>query len=146
MKKPSHHRSIKSAERTLAVLELFSQLQTPLTVSRVSRELAIPQPSTSMLLRNLTELGYLHHDRESRTYTSSIRVALIGSWIGRRFSETHAVADRLDVLHKRVKETAYIAVQNGGLGQYVMMQAGPNSLNVASGNYRPLTRSEERRV
>lgn len=134
-------RAIKSAERTLALLELFSQIQAPLTVGQVTRELGIPQPSASMLMRNLTHLGYLEHDRVLRTYSPSIRVVLLGSWIDRKFSEAHSLVERLDVLQRKVKETAYIAIQNGPLAQYVMSQtsASPNSLNVASGQYRSLT-------
>jgi len=138
---PTQPRSIKSAERTLALLELFSQIQTPLTIGRVSRELGIPQPSTSMLMRNLVHLGYLDHDRTQRTFAPSIRIALLGSWIGRRFDEANSLAERLDILQRKVRETAYIAIQNGPFGQYVMTQTSdsPDTLNVASGQFRSLT-------
>ncbi len=141
MTQPTQPRSIKSAERTLALLELFSQIQTPLTIGRVSRELGIPQPSTSMLMRNLVHLGYLDHDRTQRTFAPSIRIALLGSWIGRRFDEANSLAERLDILQRKVRETAYIAIQNGPFGQYVMTQTSdsPDTLNVASGQYRSLT-------
>ena len=141
MAPPAKHRAIKSAERTLALLELFSKTQGPLTVGQVSRELGIPQPSTSMLMHNLTRLGYLEHDRVHRTFAPSIRVALLGSWIGRRFDETHSLASRLDVLQRKVGETAYIAIQNGVLGQYVMAQSSdnPDTLDIASGQFRSLT-------
>jgi DNA-binding IclR family transcriptional regulator len=134
-------RAIKSAERTLALFELFSKVQAPLTAKQVTQELAIPQPSASMLLHNLVDLGYLEHDRTLRTYAPSIRVVLLGSWINRRFGEAQSLAERLDVLQRQVKETAYIAIQNGPRGQYVMSQASdsPNSLNVSSGQYRSLT-------
>lgn len=142
------HRSIKSAERTLALLELFSKLQTPLTVGQVARELEIPQPSASMLVRNLTQLGYLDHDRTLRTYSPSIRVALLGNWIDRRFGEAHSLQQRLDVLQRKVKMTAYIAIQNGPTAQYVMSQErhAPDGLNIASGQYRSLTCSAPGRV
>lgn len=135
------HRSIKSAERTLALLELFSKVQEPLTVGQVSRELAIPQPSASMLVRNLTHLGYLDHDRTLRTYSPSIRVALLGSWIDRRFGQAHSLQQRLDILQRKVKVTAYIAIQNGPTAQYVMSQEPqtPDRLNINSGQYRSLT-------
>ena len=133
-------RSIKSAERTLALLELFSKVQAPLTVGEVSRELAIPQPSASMLVRNLAHLGYLEYDRALRTFSPSIRVALLGNWIDRRFGQAHSLQQRLDVLQRRVKLTAYIAIQNGPHAQYVMSQESREAgLNIASGQYRSLT-------
>src|SRR5580698_3728274 len=66
-------RSIKSAERTLALFELFSREQRPFTVGRVSDALDVPQASASMLLRNLADLGYLEYDRKARTFAPSIR-------------------------------------------------------------------------
>lgn len=140
-------RSIKSAERTLALLELFSKMQAPLTVGQVARELSMPQPSASMLVRNLTHLGYLVHDRAERTFSPSIRVALLGSWIDRRFGEAQSLEQRLGVLQSRVKMTAYIAIQNGPHSQYVMsQQSDAPGLNIASGQFRTLTCSAPGRV
>ena len=82
-------RKIKSAERTLALFELFSREQRPFTVTMIADALQIPQPSVSMLLQNLDALGYLEYDRQARTYSPSIRVALLGSWINIRFKARH---------------------------------------------------------
>jgi IclR family KDG regulon transcriptional repressor len=141
-------RSIKSAERTLALFELFSREQRPFTVGRVSEALAVPQASASMLLRNLADLGYLEYDRKARTFAPSIRVALLGSWIDRRFGEAGAIGARLDALQRRVGETAYIGIQNGASAQYVASQRPehPDRLDVMSGQYRSLTCSAMGRV
>src|SRR5689334_13032681 len=106
-------RRIKSAERTLALLELFSREQRPFTVGRVAEGLKMPQPSVSMLLRNLLELGYLEYDPHRRTFTPSVRVALLGSWIDRRFGDAGAIGERLSELRQAVGHTAYIGIQNG---------------------------------
>jgi len=91
-------RSIKSAERTLRLFELFSRRQERLTVGEIARGLAIPQPSASMLLTNLTGLGYLEYDRFDRTYAPTIRVVLLGSWLGPRLGGRQSLASRLDDL------------------------------------------------
>lgn len=141
-------RAIKSAERTLALFELFSRCEHPLTVGQVARDLKIPQPSASMLLRNLTDLGYLEYSAAGRIYSPSIRVALLGSWINRRLNATGSLATRLDVMQRRTGETAYIAIQNGARAQYVLSQRAnsPNQLDVESGMYRSLTASAPGRV
>lgn len=141
-------RPIKSAERTLGLFELFSRRQQPLTVADVTRGLRIPQPSASMLLSNLTDLGYLEYERFTRTYAPSIRVVLLGSWIGRRFSEAGSITSKLDELHSRVGGTVYIGVQNGASAQYVLAQQSdePGQLNVDSGQMRSLTFSAMGRV
>ncbi len=142
------HRSVKSAERTLALFELFSREQRPFTVGHISEALKMPQPSTSMLLRNLTELGYLEYDRTARTFAPSIRVALLGSWIDRRFGQAGAIGARLDRLQRKVGETAYLAIQNGAAAQYVISQwpEDPDRLKIESGQYRSLTCSAPGRV
>jgi len=136
----AERRSIKSAERTLALFELFSREQRPFTVGHISEALNIPQPSTSMLLRNLTDLGYLQYDRAARTFAPSIRVALLGSWVDRRFGQVGAIGARLDRLQRKVGETAYLAIQNGASAQYVISQRpeNPDRLDVESGQYRSL--------
>lgn len=134
-------RTVKSAERILALFEHFSREQQPFTVGQISAELHIPQASVSMLLRNLHDLGYLEYYPDSRTFAPSIRVAMLGSWVGRRFSEASALAGRLDELQKRMGLMAYLAVQNGTFMQYIaiLRPENPDSLHIDSGQFRPLT-------
>src|ERR1700687_5568027 len=94
-------RSIKSAERTLRLFELFARRQERLTVGEIARGLCIPQPSASMLLNNLTEMGYLEYDRFDRSYAPTIRVTLLGSWIEPRLGGRQSLASRLDELPRR---------------------------------------------
>ena len=96
-----------------------------------------------MLLRNLEALGYLEYDREQRTYAPSIRVALLGAWIDRRFGMAGAIGQKLGELHSATGLTSFIGIQNGALAQYVLSQQAeaPDRLEVVSGGHRSLTRS-----
>lgn len=134
-------RTVKSAERTLALFELFSLYQRPLTVGEITKLLNIPQPSVSMLTRNLTKLGYMEHDRATRTYVPTIRIMLLGSWIHRRFSQDQEIERHLDQILGRVGETVLLAIQNGVYSQYVSAQMPdePNRLEIQSGLLRPIT-------
>lgn len=141
-------RSVKSAERTLALFELFSMRQRPLTVGRVASELRIPQASASMLLANLSELGYVAHDRVARTFTPTIRVALLGSWINHQFDEAGSLTARLTELQERVDETVFVGIQNGAYGQYVLVlhRHKVRSMQIRSGQFRLMTGSAMGRV
>ena len=134
-------RRIKSAERTLALFELFSREQRPFTVGRIAAALGIPQPSVSMLLHNLEALGYLEYDQAARTYAPSIRVALLGSWIDRKFALAGAIGQTLGELQRATGLTAFIGIQNGSSAQYVLAQnaGSPDRLEVVSGGHRSLT-------
>jgi DNA-binding IclR family transcriptional regulator len=94
-----------------------------------------------MLLRNLMSLGYLEYDAHNRTFTPSIRVALLGSWIDRRFGDAGAMGAHLNELHRKVGFTAFIGIQNGAAAQYVLAQGSdePDRFYVSSGMYRSLT-------
>ena len=138
---------IKSAQRTLALLELFSLRQKPLTVSAVVRDLDLPQASVSMLLKSLTVLGYLAYDSATRTYLPTLRVVLLGGWIGHSFSETQTLSHRLSALRDAFDPlSAFIGIQNGPWAQYILVQDEPGRMMIASGQLRLLTCSALGRI
>jgi DNA-binding IclR family transcriptional regulator len=71
---------VKSAGRVLEIFEYFDEVQKSAKVGEISEHLTIPQSSTSVLLRCLTELGYLDYDGSTRLYTPNSRIALMGVW------------------------------------------------------------------
>ncbi|WP_176590555.1 MULTISPECIES: IclR family transcriptional regulator [Sphingobium] len=144
----SQWRSVKSAERTLALFELFSLHQQPMSIGEMAQRLNIPQPSVSMLVRNLVQLGYLEHDRTSRNYLPTIRIMLLGSWIHRQYRHQGDVETHLDDLMSQVQETVFLGIQNGIYSQYVSAQLPDVSqrLEVQSGLLRPITRTALGRV
>lgn len=70
---------IKSAGRSLEVLELFRDAQQPLRLTDIATALSLPQSSASMLIRSLISMGYLI--RQGRNYAPSMRITLLGSWL-----------------------------------------------------------------
>lgn len=134
-------RSVKSAERTLSLFEMFSRRQQPLSVGRISTELGIPQASTSMLLANLRELGYIAYDPIKRTYAPTIRVALLGSWINREFDTAGSLTAILSELQHEVEETVFLGIQNGPYAQYIftILRKKPRGMRAESGQHRLLT-------
>jgi IclR family KDG regulon transcriptional repressor len=141
-------RSIKSAERTLAIFELFSVRQEMLTVGDVSKGLDIPQPSVSMLLKNLTNMGYLEYDSSRRRYAPTLRVALLNSWLLDRYEGTAKFVPILRSLLHELQETVFIGMQNKSAAQYILVVTPKNreSLLITSGMHRSLTCSAMGRI
>ncbi len=138
---------IKSAQRTLALLELFSLRRRSLTVGEIVRDLGIPQASASMLLKSLATLGYLTYDSVARTYLPTLRVVLLGAWIGHSFSETQVLSRRLGALRDEFAGlSAFIGIQNGPWAQYILVQDEPGRMMIASGQLRLLTCSALGRI
>lgn len=141
-------RSIKSAERTLALFEYFSFCQSPQTIGQLVRALDIPQPSVTMLVKNLVRLGYLEHNRVERTYLPTIRIMLLGSWLHRQFHLEADLEVHLDRLLRTCDETVLLGIQNSVYCQYVWAQMPdqPYRMEIQSGMLRPMTRTALGRV
>ncbi|WP_312596809.1 helix-turn-helix domain-containing protein [Brevundimonas sp.] len=139
----TERRSVKSAERALAVFELFSRERRALTIGYISTKLGIPQPSVSMLIQNFVDLGYIDYNRANRTCIPTIRIALLGMWIDRQFKESGTLSAEIAALQVKVGETAFLGIQNGAAAQYIIRQAEQvgDALMVKSGQFRSLTYS-----
>ena len=110
---------VKSARRVLEILEYFDDMQRPATVMEVAGALDYPQSSTSALLRSLARLGYLNHDSRARTYVSTVRTALLGSWVNAEFVRGGPVIEMMQELNRRTGDNVVLAVRNGLQCQYV---------------------------
>jgi len=69
----------KIARRVIEVLEYFDDAHREATVMDIVRRYDRPQSSTSELLCSLVELGLLHKDPHSRSYSLTPRAALLGT-------------------------------------------------------------------
>jgi len=132
-------RTVKSAERTLRLFELFSRRRERLTVSEIARELDMPQPSASMLLANLTRLGYVEKSREKRTYAPTLRVVMLGCGAAPHLPGAQSLAAQLEAVHEEIGEDIFVGMQNGAHAQIVQVQAGERRINIDSGQLYPLT-------
>ncbi len=133
--------AIKSAERVLAIFEHFRRTRRPAGASEIGRALELPQSSTSMLLRNLVQLGYLDYAAEARTYLPTLRIALLGDWIHQADPQTAPLADVLSHIQQATCETVILGRQNGPHAQYlsVLQQEYGVQLTVKAGMLRPMT-------
>lgn len=105
---------VKSAERALTILELFSQPNRALTFTQVAEMLGYPRSSLHGLLRTLTDRGWLRLDARTRRFTLGLR-----AWeAGRAYSPASALAEAtqptLDRLRTSFNGNVHIAVLDGG--------------------------------
>lgn len=140
---PLEQKTVKSAGRVLEILEYFDDVQQPATVMEVADMLGYPQSSTSALLRSLVSLGYLDYDRYKRTYVTSHRVALLGSWVNSDFISEGSVISLMKELSELTGDTIILAMRNGLYVQYIhIIQATSAArLHVTLGTTRPLAAS-----
>jgi DNA-binding IclR family transcriptional regulator len=139
--KPTYGAAIKSAVRTLAILEYFRAERRAATVGEISTALGLPQSSTSMLLKCLTTLGYLDYGAERRTFRPTYRVAVLGSWIQKSLVDGGPLTDTMEALQQETGESIMLGLQNGAKMQYVQIVEASYAvrLTIQVGIMRPMT-------
>ena len=134
---------IKSAARTLEILELFQEQRTPLRLTYIFEKLGYPQSSTTTLLKSMVVLGYLNYDRASRTYFPTPRVAALGDWVNHHLFGAGDI-DRLVLsIFEQTNETVVISSQNDIFIQHlrIIQPTHPHKVAMTEGSMRVLPHS-----
>jgi len=141
-------RVVKSAIRVLEVLELFDRLQRDASVGEIARELGYPISSTSMLLANLLERGYLRHGPDQRTYFPTPRVTLLGAWVEPLLTPGAELMRMMAELGDATGETIILAAPTRDQAQYLHVVPATTTMrmHVGPGTMRPLLASGLGRV
>ena len=135
--------AIKSARRVFEVFEFFDRQRRPLSLKEIAEALGYPASSGSALLKSLTALGYLDYDRERRVYFPTMRIAVLGAWVGEALFGDGELLAFMERLHRLTGETVILAAQSDLHAQYahVIRSAEPLQFTVAPGARRPLAAS-----
>lgn len=141
-------RTVKSAVRVLEVLELFDRLQREATVTEIAHELGYPLSSTSMLLSNLLDRGYLRHGADKRSYFPTPRVTLLGSWVEPLLQPNGEMLRMMSQLGEATGETIILAAPVRDQAQYLHVVPATTTMrmHVGPGTMRPLVSSGLGRV
>jgi DNA-binding IclR family transcriptional regulator len=134
---------IKSAARTLEVLELFHEQRRPLRLNFIFQRLSYPQSSTTTLLKSMLVLGYLNYHRPTRTYFPTPRVAALGDWVNHYVYGRGDLFDMMQFVFDRTSETVAVSSQNDIFIQHirVMQPSHDDKIPVPEGVMRVLTHS-----
>lgn len=112
--------TIKSARRTLEVLEFFAERRAPARVKHVSLALNYPQASTSVLLQSLVQLRYLAYDASTRTFAPTLRTSFLGAWLLEEVTGGASILQLMQELAERVEGGAVLGFQTGIHIRYVV--------------------------
>ena len=124
--------AVKSAQRVLAILELLTAREGPLTFTEIAGALGYPRSSLHSLLATLAQSGWVELDPGNRRYTLGIR-----AWqAGNAYLRAVDLADRARPHMERVRdglgETVQLAVLDGRHNVYVAKVDGRQLLSLAS--------------
>lgn len=101
--------SVKTADRTLDVFELFSREQRPLNLSQIASALGIPLSSSHALLKTLQVRGYLYELSRREGYYPSSRLGSLADAIARAAPVAGLVDRILEALRDDACESVVLA-------------------------------------
>lgn len=110
---------VKSADRTLAILELLTVHQDGLTLVDIHRLLGIPKSSTYSLLETMVGRGFLEQDPDSRRFRVGIRLWQAGQSYLAAGDLEKAALPYMEQLRDELNETVQLATLDGTDNVYV---------------------------
>jgi DNA-binding IclR family transcriptional regulator len=124
--------AVKSADRTVELLELLSRTGEPLTLSEIQRELSYPKSSLFVLLRTLVARGWVETDRRGTGYSIGVRALLVGTSYLDRDPVIRAATRVLEDLRAEVNETVHLARLDGADVVYLASRESAHQLRLTS--------------
>ncbi|GAB3104123.1 helix-turn-helix domain-containing protein [Aestuariicella hydrocarbonica] len=116
-------RPVKSALRTLEVLELFMEHRRPMRLKEIYQALNYPQSSTTYLLKSMLNRGYLNYNRRDHTYLPTVQVTSLGNWLSGYIYTDDTYQNLVRELQKATDETVGLASQNDLFIQYILLES-----------------------
>ena len=132
--------SIKTADRTLELLELFAREKAPRNVSEIASRMRMPVSSAHGLVKTLEAMGYLFETARRKGYYPTGKLRDLAERISQGVSPLQLMGPLLQELRDTTLETALLARQQGACGIYVDVRDSPHSMRFAPaiGEIKPL--------
>ncbi len=121
---------VKSAARTIELLEMLAAENTPLTLSEIATRLELPVSSAHQLLRTLVSRGWL--TASGTTYSIGVRALLTGMSFIERDPVVQAMKPVLGMLRSELDETVHLARLDGSNVVYLLSRESEHQLRTVS--------------
>ncbi|WP_424215619.1 IclR family transcriptional regulator [Streptomyces sp. BI20] len=130
---PGAPAAVKSAVRTVRLLEHFAGRPGPHSLADLQHDLDLPKSSLYMLLRTLVNLGWVETDASGTRYGIGVRALLVGNSYIDGDEVVAAARPTLDRLAEETTETIHLARLDGTSVVYLATRQAQHHL-------RPFTR------
>ncbi|GAA1627515.1 IclR family transcriptional regulator [Kribbella alba] len=129
---PQAMTSVKSADRTVDILELLAGSPQRLTLSELQRALGVPKSSLHGLLQTLVARGWVETDERNLTYAVGLRALRIGAAYLERDPVIEAAGPLLTQLRNELNETVHLARLDGSDMVYLASRESAHHLRSSS--------------
>lgn len=124
--------TVKSAYRTMQILELLASRPNRLSLTELQRELEIPKSSLHNLLQTMVERGWLETDARGTVYGIGIRALRVGVIYLERDPVVQAAGPLLAELRRLLDETMHLARLDGSDVVYLASRESAHHLRSSS--------------
>jgi|GEM_PF-334101 len=127
---------VKSADRALAIFEVFKETQRPMSAKEIAEIMAMPRSSTNVLLRSLISAGYLQFDGDTSRYFPTLKIVNLGDWLFEGRTENPAGLAVMRDINELSRETVTLSMRHGYKARflYIFDSTFPIALNVRPGD------------
>ncbi len=129
---PSVPGEVKSAVRTLQILELVAFSGGPLTLSEIASQLVLPVSSVHQLLRTLVGRGWLIFDGRSGAYEIGSHALFVGLNVLEHDPIVRAVKPQLALIQSELGETIHLARLDHARVVYLVSRESEHQLRTVS--------------
>jgi DNA-binding IclR family transcriptional regulator len=123
---------VPALERGLRILELLPKSRGGLTLSQLTRYLALPKSSVHCLLHTLEEAGYVYRDADSGKYRVSLRVCALAQMALNGIGLREQAKPYLQNLAKTIHMTVHLAVMEQGACILIEKVSPPEVTRIAT--------------
>lgn len=123
---------VKSAERTIKLIELIAGAPSPLTFTEIKEALKIPKSSLSYLLDDLEHYGYVSRNPTSLRYSKGMRLVEYSILCINNTDTLSEVNLELEKIGKQYGEAMHAGVLDGRFVTYISKINGGNKIVLTS--------------
>lgn len=124
--------TVPSVGRALEILELLAQSKRGLTLSDITRKLALPKSSVHILLKTLEDAGYLKINRTSGRYHFGLKLITLSNTAIENLDLREQARPFLQDLMLRTQLTVHMAVLEGAEAVIIEKVEAPGMLRLAT--------------
>lgn len=125
-------RPVKSALRTLEILEYLATAQGPCTLAQIASELAIPKSSLHAILNTMMDKGWVQADDTGHRFGLAARALQVGAAYVEHDDVATLVGDTLDWLAGSLDETVHLGRLDGTDIVYLAKRESSQALRMFS--------------
>ena len=124
--------AVKSASRTLDLLELLSGRRHGMSLADISHTLRIPKSSAFQILRTLEAREYVARDRVTNRFSLDVQVFALGQAYAERIDLVREGQRIVGELSRALDETCHLAILDGLDGVYVAKEESSQPMRMVS--------------